>query len=423
MSAQATRLPKQHSGPLHDLKRFLNHHIGHHHHHGDRPSSAFRTASSSFGGGGTGSQTPAPHPAVLAVAHDGLATPMSGMGAHTPGGGGGGGVQTPGSQIRGQYFSSMAIAGSGSTTVGGGNTPTTPGGGPDTPGGAGWGSAAPSRHSTNQGGGAAATGGAGAGYQVKEHDRSAQKTREAHGHHTNHLVGFLKHHNRDHDKSSSTLSSFFHRATADEKAQARRAREEEKEREREVKAQRERERVAAKEAREAAREAARAEGKSVQNSPAPTPTVSRSPPTPVAPSMISSVVGSGAQTPVSQHGGSTVIGPGHFPEPGSFEATQAHLSKKYGKWGRVLGSGAGGTVRLIKSSGKAGGTVYAVKEFRPRRNNEDFKDYQRKVMAEFCVGVTLKHVNVIETVDIINDHGHFFEVSALEVSSSTMFVS
>jgi serine/threonine protein kinase len=66
---------------------------------------------------------------------------------------------------------------------------------------------------------------------------------------------------------------------------------------------------------------------------------------------------------------------------------------------------------LIKSSGKAGNTVYAVKEFRPRRNNEDFKDYQRKVMAEFCVGVTLKHVNVIETVDIINDHGHFFEVS------------
>ncbi|KAJ9122615.1 hypothetical protein QFC22_002044 [Naganishia vaughanmartiniae] len=390
MSAQATRLPKQHSGPLHDLKRFLNHHIGH---HGDRPSSS-RTASNSFGG----SQTPAPHPAVLAVAHDGLATPMSGMGGHASG------VQTPGSQMRGQYFSSMAM--SGSTTSVGGGSPNTPGG-PDTPA-AGWGSAAPSRHPTNQGGSAGVA--AGGTYQVKEHDRTAQKTREAHGHHTNHLVGFLKHHNRDHDKSSSTISSFFHRATADEKAQARRAREEEKEKEREAKVQRERERVAAKEARETAREAARAEGKSVQSSPAPTPTVSRSTPTAVH-STVSSVVASGAQTPVSPHGSSTVIGPGHFPEPGSFEATQAHLSKKYGKWGRVLGSGAGGTVRLIKSSGKAGNTVYAVKEFRPRRNNEDAKDYQRKVMAEFCVGVTLKHVNVIETVDIINDHGHFFEVS------------
>ncbi|KAJ9096094.1 hypothetical protein QFC19_007320 [Naganishia cerealis] len=397
MSAQATRHPKQHSGPLHDLKRFLNHHIGH---HGDRPS-ASRTASTSFGG----SQTPAPHPAVLAVAHDGLATPMSGMsgGHHLPSG-----VQTPGSQLRGQYFPSMSMANS--TTTTGNSRPTTPGGAPahDTPG-SGWGSAAPSRHSTNQGG---TTGGSVAGnqqqhaYQVKEHDRSAQKTREAHGHHTNHLVGFLKHHNRDHDKSSSTLSSFFHRATADEKAQARRAREEEKEKEREAKAVRDRERLAAKEAREVAR----AEGKSVANSPAPTPTVSRSFPPTAVPSIISSVVASGTQTPASPTGG-VVVGPGHFPEPGSFEATQAHLSKKYGKWGRVLGSGAGGTVRLIKSSGKAGATVYAVKEFRPRRNNEDFKDYQRKVMAEFCVGVTLKHVNVIETVDIINDHGHFFEVS------------
>lgn len=376
MSAQATRHPKQHSGPLHDLKRFLNHHIG----HNDRPSA--RSSSGNFGG----SQTPAPHPAVLAVAHDGLATP--GLGQSSPGIGG---AQTPGHQVRGQYFSSMAMS------SGSGSQPTTPGtAGANTPG---WDShsAAPSRHPTNQ------TSTGNHGFQVKDHDRSAQKTREAHGHHTNHLVGFLKHHNKDHDKSSSSISSFFHRATGEEKAQARRAKEEEKEREREAKAQKERERIAAREAREQAK----AEGRSVQNSPLPTPTVSRSPHGAAGATSIS-VVGTptGAQTP-----GGAVVGPGHFPEPGSFEAQQAHLSKKYGKWGRVLGSGAGGTVRLIKSSGKAGNTVYAVKEFRPRRNNEDFKDYQRKVMAEFCVGVTLKHVNVIETVDIINDHGHFFEVS------------
>jgi hypothetical protein len=87
------------------------------------------------------------------------------------------------------------------------------------------------------------------------------------------------------------------------------------------------------------------------------------------------------------------------------------LSKKYGKWGKVLGSGAGGTVRLIKGAAKQGGTTYAVKEFRPRRQGESEKEYQRKVTAEFCVGVTLRHVNVIETVDIVNDHGHFYEVS------------
>ncbi|KAF8201677.1 other/HAL protein kinase [Pholiota molesta] len=90
------------------------------------------------------------------------------------------------------------------------------------------------------------------------------------------------------------------------------------------------------------------------------------------------------------------------------DATQAHLSKKYGKWGRVLGSGAGGTVRLIK--GKNGGTVYAVKEFRPKRTGESEKEYQKKVTAEFCVGSTLKHPNIIETVDIVYDHGRYYEV-------------
>ncbi|KAF5358277.1 hypothetical protein D9756_001647 [Leucocoprinus leucothites] len=92
------------------------------------------------------------------------------------------------------------------------------------------------------------------------------------------------------------------------------------------------------------------------------------------------------------------------------DATQAHLSKKYGKWGRVLGSGAGGTVRLIKASSKNGGGIFAVKEFRPKRSGETEREYQKKVTAEFCVGSTLKHPNIIETVDIVSDHGHYYEV-------------
>lgn len=102
------------------------------------------------------------------------------------------------------------------------------------------------------------------------------------------------------------------------------------------------------------------------------------------------------------------------------EATHAHLTKKYGKWGRVLGSGAGGTVRLIKSSTKHGGHIYAVKEFRPKRNGESEKEYQKKVTAEFCVGSTLHHPNIIETVDIVSDHGHYYEVgSAISMSMTT----
>ncbi|KAG6903209.1 hypothetical protein C0995_002752 [Termitomyces sp. Mi166 len=90
--------------------------------------------------------------------------------------------------------------------------------------------------------------------------------------------------------------------------------------------------------------------------------------------------------------------------------TSPPLSKKYGKLGRVLGSGAGGTVRLIKSSSKNGAIVYAVKEFRPKRSGESEKEYQKKVTAEFCVGSTLKHPNIIETFDIVSDHGLFYEV-------------
>ncbi|KAG6371414.1 hypothetical protein JVT61DRAFT_9423 [Boletus reticuloceps] len=66
------------------------------------------------------------------------------------------------------------------------------------------------------------------------------------------------------------------------------------------------------------------------------------------------------------------------PVPSLSSATHAHLSKKYGKWGRVLGSGAGGTVRLIPGRAKSGGAVYAVKEFRPRRTGESEREYLRE---------------------------------------------
>lgn len=102
--------------------------------------------------------------------------------------------------------------------------------------------------------------------------------------------------------------------------------------------------------------------------------------------------------------------PGSHPILSLQDATHAHLSKKYGKWGRVLGSGAGGTVRLIKASSKNGGGIFAVKEFRPKRSGETEREYQKKVTAEFCVGSTLKHPNIIETVDIVSDHGHYYEV-------------
>ncbi|KAI6785201.1 Serine/threonine-protein kinase-like protein [Emericellopsis cladophorae] len=84
------------------------------------------------------------------------------------------------------------------------------------------------------------------------------------------------------------------------------------------------------------------------------------------------------------------------------------LSTKYGKIGRVLGSGAGGSVKLMKR--KEDNTVFAVKEFRARNQYETEKEYNKKVMAEFCVGSTLHHGNIIETLDIVQEKGRWYEV-------------
>ena len=84
------------------------------------------------------------------------------------------------------------------------------------------------------------------------------------------------------------------------------------------------------------------------------------------------------------------------------------LSTKYGKLGRVLGSGAGGSVRLLKRS--TDGVTFAVKQFRDRHSWESEKEYSKKVTAEFCIGSTLHHGNIIETLDIIHEGGHWYEV-------------
>lgn len=69
-----------------------------------------------------------------------------------------------------------------------------------------------------------------------------------------------------------------------------------------------------------------------------------------------------------------------------------NLRKKYGKWGKVLGTGAGGTVRLVSRGPHD--PVYAVKEFRQKRSTESEKDYMKKVTAEFCIGRTLRRASL-----------------------------
>jgi serine/threonine protein kinase len=84
------------------------------------------------------------------------------------------------------------------------------------------------------------------------------------------------------------------------------------------------------------------------------------------------------------------------------------IESKYGKFGKVLGSGAGGSVRLMKRS--SDGVTFAVKQFRDRHSYESEREYNKKVTAEFCIGSTLHHGNIIETMDIVHEKGKWYEV-------------
>lgn len=84
------------------------------------------------------------------------------------------------------------------------------------------------------------------------------------------------------------------------------------------------------------------------------------------------------------------------------------LQTKWGKFGKVLGSGAGGSVKLMKRS--SDGLTFAVKQFRDRHSYETEREYNKKVTAEFCIGSTLHHGNIIETLDIVQERGHWYQV-------------
>lgn len=91
----------------------------------------------------------------------------------------------------------------------------------------------------------------------------------------------------------------------------------------------------------------------------------------------------------------------------------ATLVEKYGKCQEIVGRGAFGIVRI--SHKKAEGpnqheTLFAVKEFR-RRPDENEKKYSKRLTAEFCISSSLRHPNVIHTLDLLQDaKGDYCEV-------------
>lgn len=110
-----------------------------------------------------------------------------------------------------------------------------------------------------------------------------------------------------------------------------------------------------------------------------------------------------SQSPSASSAHSSKVGQGTTPF-----ADDHGLNRKYGKFGKVLGSGAGGSVRLMKRS--TDNVTFAVKEFRTRHTYETEREYAKKVTAEFCIGSTLHHGNIVETLDIVHERDRWYEV-------------
>ncbi|PNS15343.1 hypothetical protein CAC42_602 [Sphaceloma murrayae] len=91
----------------------------------------------------------------------------------------------------------------------------------------------------------------------------------------------------------------------------------------------------------------------------------------------------------------------------------ATLVQKYGKCHEIVGRGAFGIVRIAHKPDPNDAKheqLYAVKEFR-RRPQEDQKKYAKRLNAEFCISSSLRHPNVIHTLDLLADaKGDYCEV-------------
>ncbi|KAF9571008.1 serine/threonine-protein kinase HAL4/sat4 [Mortierella alpina] len=91
------------------------------------------------------------------------------------------------------------------------------------------------------------------------------------------------------------------------------------------------------------------------------------------------------------------------------KTVKEEFMQKYGELSSVVGKGAFGTVRLaVKKHPEIGEeTICAVKEFK-YNHGESQRSYMRRLTSEFCIASSLKHVNVIQTIDLLQLHGDTF---------------
>ncbi|KAI9889582.1 MAG: hypothetical protein M1814_005185 [Vezdaea aestivalis] len=89
-----------------------------------------------------------------------------------------------------------------------------------------------------------------------------------------------------------------------------------------------------------------------------------------------------------------------------------------GRRGKTVGKGATASVKLMCRKGGTSDVLYAVKEFRKKASDEDEREYERKVMSEYCIAKSLRHPNIVESIRLCTHGGrwnHVMEYIPLEI--------
>ncbi|CAO3681803.1 unnamed protein product [Umbelopsis vinacea] len=79
------------------------------------------------------------------------------------------------------------------------------------------------------------------------------------------------------------------------------------------------------------------------------------------------------------------------------------LSEKYGSCKKgYVSEGATAVIRLV-TKGNCCSDVYCVKAFHKKQKDDNDRSYMKRMTSEFCISSTLRHENVVKTLDLVID--------------------